>query len=243
MCTVTWLRSTTGYELFCNRDETLTRPAAEPPAHYETNSIRYIAPIDPCGGGTWIGTNQSGLTLCMLNFYADGVLYAPADRQSRGRLLTALLANPTPEAAVDTARGTPLEHYPPFLLLAISGTGPVRNLTWDGESAVVGQWADSEQPVTTCSVDTERVLESRRETYRKLLQATPSPARSDLTSFHASHDPQASAYSVCTHRDDAETRSFSHVIVDEERIELRYAGCPPCRMSPADVVSTVIPRQ
>jgi hypothetical protein len=243
MCTVTWQRSASGYELFCNRDEARTRPAAVPPAVYEVDSTRYVAPIDPQGGGTWIGSNESGLTLCVLNYYAEGVSYTPADRHSRGRLLTSLLANSTPEAAMNAACAAPLQHYPPFLLLAVADTVPVRGVTWDGRSAVAGQWLDDDQPVTTCSVDANRVAQSRRAAYRRLLQATPNPSPEDLVAFHAGHEPEPSAYSVCTHREDGESVSFTHVLVDTESVEFRYAGCPPCRATSADVVSTVMPRR
>lgn len=242
MCTVTWLRSDSGYELFCNRDESHARPPARPPAVIESGPLPYVAPTDPQAGGTWIGTNAKGLTLCMLNYYADGVSYQPPSRQSRGLLLTSLLSCTTPRSAVDTARETPLDPYPPFLLLAVSHVEPALTLRWDGRSAEIAPCQDNQQPVTTCSVDTARVLESRRNAYRRLLETSPHPGADDLAAYHAGHDPEPSAYSVCTHRDDARSLSISHVIVTAEDVQFRYAGCPPCEATPEDFVTTGLRR-
>ncbi|HKX45758.1 MAG TPA: NRDE family protein, partial [Planctomycetota bacterium] len=70
MCTVTWIRRVDGFELFCNRDERRTRPAALlPEARRGPSGIEYAAPIDAEAGGTWVAVNERGLALCLLNHY------------------------------------------------------------------------------------------------------------------------------------------------------------------------------
>lgn len=71
MCTVTWTRTSGGYHLFMNRDELWTRGVAEGPALREGGAVRYLAPIDSDAGGTWIGVNAYGVTLCLLNHYPE----------------------------------------------------------------------------------------------------------------------------------------------------------------------------
>ena len=58
-----------GYEVFCNRDELHSRKPALPPVLVMRNGVRYLAPIDAAGGGSWIGVNEFGLTLCLVNHY------------------------------------------------------------------------------------------------------------------------------------------------------------------------------
>src|SRR5215470_2366098 len=93
MCTVSWIAEENGYQLFSNRDERHTRKPALPPAVREQRGIRFVTPIDGDHGGSWIGVNQFGLSLCLLNRYqneavsSDGVF----DYTSRGLLLLELI--------------------------------------------------------------------------------------------------------------------------------------------------------
>jgi len=52
MCTATWLRGITGYEVFFNRDELATRKPARPPARRDRGGVRILAPLDGDAGGT-----------------------------------------------------------------------------------------------------------------------------------------------------------------------------------------------
>src|SRR5689334_3842624 len=67
MCTVTWVRRKRGYDLLCNRDEKRTRKKAVPPRPAVLGGVQYLAPIDADHGGTWIATNEFGLSACLLN--------------------------------------------------------------------------------------------------------------------------------------------------------------------------------
>src|SRR6266849_6073651 len=67
MCTVSWIHEDGGYQLFCNRDEKLTRqPASDPQVLYH-DGVRFLAPIDADSGGTWLATNEFAVTVCLLN--------------------------------------------------------------------------------------------------------------------------------------------------------------------------------
>jgi hypothetical protein len=58
MCTVSWWREPDSYTVFFNRDELKTRSRALPPTIQQQNGVRYIAPTDADGGGTWLGSKQ-----------------------------------------------------------------------------------------------------------------------------------------------------------------------------------------
>jgi len=69
MCTLTWRRgSKETVEVFFNRDEKKTRSRAEPPGErFDANGVRYLSPLDPESGGTWMLVNERGLVVCLLN--------------------------------------------------------------------------------------------------------------------------------------------------------------------------------
>ena len=71
MCTASWLTRPGGYELFFNRDERRSRARGLPPRESALRGVRYLAPIDLACGGSWIASNELGVTLCLLNRYPD----------------------------------------------------------------------------------------------------------------------------------------------------------------------------
>ncbi len=71
MCTVSWRAARDGYDLFFNRDELHTRAPELPPALSERDGVRFLAPRDGDHGGTWLAVNEHGLTVCLLNDYAN----------------------------------------------------------------------------------------------------------------------------------------------------------------------------
>ncbi|MEM7395559.1 MAG: NRDE family protein [Verrucomicrobiota bacterium] len=218
MCTVTWAQREEGYELFFNRDEQRTRPPAESPALRLIDGVEVLAPLDPPGGGSWLGVNRAGLTCGLLNFYdhaADNRVRQPI---SRGRLLMSFLAGESLAAVRTRIEAEVLESYRSFILLALEPGAPARAWTWNGQELVE---QPAVPPITTSSFQTEAVVESRRAWYRKL---------TDPLEFHQSHQPEAGPFSVCMHREDAETVSFSHIVVTSETVTYRYFPVSPCRM-------------
>src|SRR3954471_23954622 len=95
MCTVSWIHDNGGYQLFCNRDEKLSRSPALPPKIRQREGVRYVAPADGDFGGAWIGTNQFGISICLLNGTPCGIETRSGGMRSRGLLLPELLAAPT----------------------------------------------------------------------------------------------------------------------------------------------------
>jgi hypothetical protein len=53
-----------------------------------------------------------------------------------------------------------------------------------------------------------------------------------LRALHASHLPQRGPFSICMHRPEATTVSYSEVVASAKRITLRYQPGAPCRHHP-----------
>ena len=228
MCTVTWLGTEDGYELFFNRDEKRTRGHAAPPAVKERNAIHYLAPSDTTAGGTWIGVNESGLTVCILNHHPAPFPGSPEKKRSRGWLVDALLGETSRTAISDRLRTENLEGYMPFILIAVDTEIAITSFTWDGARLQQAELDMGTLPLTTSSFESERVIARRQATFERFRAERGGISREMLMAFHRQHDDAAGAYSVCMEREDAHTVSFSNITVTGDEIVFEYSPHPPC---------------
>ncbi len=221
MCTASWLIHPDGYDLLFNRDELRTRPIALPPRRGERSGVRFLAPKDPQGGGTWIAANEAGLCLFLLNRRPDREPRAP--QASRGLIVSELI-DATDLAAVARRVGDlDLAHYRPFTLGAFAPGEAPRVFAWTGEAL---EEVDAKPPLVSSSVGDESLFAERRATY-------PSPPQTvrKLLAYQRGHGSGPSAASVCMHREDAQTVSFSRVRVTADRVRLGYSPGSPCERS------------
>jgi hypothetical protein len=65
----------------------------------------------------------------------------------------------------------------------------------------------------------------RRAEYARVVGAQPDAEK--LAAFHRSHASGPSAYSVCMHRPEAATRSFTRVTVGADLVAMIYHAGPP----------------
>lgn len=222
MCTVSWTHREEGYELFCNRDERDSRMPALAPQVRDANGVRYLAPLDGDFGGTWIASNEWGLTLCLLNGTIDGTSTQPVrNLRSRGQIVLNLVEARRVEqvlAAMQTADLTP---FSPFTLVALEPGLPASVLEWCGCRLSIMPNGEALMPLISSSFDAMEVRKTRLLEFRA--------NAGDLRSFHASHNPSPSAYSVCMHRTGASTVSYSSVTVSQGEVLFHYTPGAPCR--------------
>ena len=85
---MSWIREPDRFQLFFNRDEARRRGPASSPELRREDEATWAAPTDGDFGGSWIGVNDHGLVICLLNGYADdaGSTEASGDFTSRGSL-------------------------------------------------------------------------------------------------------------------------------------------------------------
>lgn len=225
-----------------NRDELHTRGPAHPPSEGVSRGVRYLAPTDSDAGGSWIGVNEHGLTACLLNNYPRDTVPpsppAPGDEYtSRGRLLVSALSCHSCADVALLLVDEQLANFRPFFLFALDADRTPRLFRWDGQGSIVER-ADPSPPVTTSSFDSERVIGTRAALFQSrfggggpgLRAVGAAPTSPALAAYHRSHDPARGAYSVCMHRDDAGTKSLSHITVriGSGRIDFSYTPGPPC---------------
>lgn len=237
MCTVTWERQVDGYVLLCNRDERDSRRAASGPRIAELRQTSFIAPVDGDHGGSWIGVNEFGLALCLLNRYGDPNVESQQDYTSRGLLLTDLLDCRLARNVTTRLAGIPLQCYRPFSLLVLSITEPACLVEWNGHALEINTNVEDRVPLTSTSLNEPEIAIGRRRQFEQLKTGVAEVTPELLYQFHRSHVPEQGAYSVCMHRDGAATVSLSVVTVNKESVELAYRPGPPCEDAAAEVVS------
>jgi hypothetical protein len=232
VCTVSWVQQPGGYHLLCNRDEKRTRGTAFAPRAVEIGGVRYIAPIDRDGGGTWLATNEYGVSLCLLNGQPGFESAGP--RRSRGLVIRELAwASSAGECALWTQQ-LDLRPFSPFSLVILEPGRPAIVAQWDGSELLIDPAGDAHMPLTSSSYDPAGVRRSRlNEFASRMGPARPlNPAL--LYWFHSSHGASPDAYSTCMHRPDAETVSFSWVVVTRDESRFLYLPGPPCLSRPSE---------
>jgi hypothetical protein len=227
MCTVSWIHSGEGFELFCNRDEKRTRSRAVEPQIAKRRGVRYIAPIDADFGGTWLAANELGI--------AVGLLNGPGEKRgqaSRGFLVAAVADTGSAEDACGRLAAMDLSPYSPFTVVALGPCGKSAVADWDGVELKSASDASSRMPLTSSSFDPAEVSAARQAEF---IHRASSAGRLDsgvLHAFHSSHGVRRSAYSTCMHRDDAHTVSFSRVMVTAAQVTFSYTPSSPCESAP-----------
>jgi hypothetical protein len=222
--------------LLCNRDERRTRKPGMGPRIGSVRGVSFIAPIDGDHGGSWIGVNQFGLTLCLLNRYVDS--YSEPDRSytSRGLLLVELLDSEQAQQVGNRFGEIQLDRFQPFTLLALSSDARQISIDWTGQECEIRSTSEAFIPITSTSLRESAIAVTRRDVFEALKSEAREVSAEMLCQFHRSHVPERGAYSVCMHREDAATVSMSKVTVSRDAVEFVYHPTSPCIEAPAETV-------
>lgn len=228
MCTVTLIARRTGYVLGMNRDEQLTRAQALPPAWQRCGSRYALFPAEP-GGGTWVGVNDAGITLALINWYS---VTARAARRpiSRGEIVRLALPAAGP-ACVDAAlAAAPLRRVAPFRLIGVfPSSQSVIEWRWnlDRVERVPHPWQTSAW--FSSGFDELGAQQTRGAHFAQALRQSSAGSLAWLRRLHRSHAPEPGPYSTCMHRADAATVSYTEVIVLPQAVRMHYLSGAPCR--------------
>lgn len=131
MCTVTYLPlANNDFILTSNRDVTIRRVPASVPQIEQLEAIKLIYPKDGAAGGTWMGANDNGRVVCLLNGGFEKHIYNPPYRKSRGLVVKDILSGED----LDILETYDLKGIEPFTLLVLDAADEFqfRELVWDG---------------------------------------------------------------------------------------------------------------
>lgn len=238
MCTVTWARTADGYLLFSNRDERDSRRPALGPRVHDVRGVQYLAPVDGDHGGSWIGVNEFGVSLCLLNRYGDKTVGTNKAFVSRGLLLVDLMDCRSSKPIEDQIRQFDLTRFRPFSLLLLDVLSPATIFEWNGVQLEIEANAESRVPLSSSSAVEPGIAAERSSQFLTITQDI-TVDHSVLDRFHRSHQPERGPYSVCMHREWARTVSLSKVSVMKDEVRFCYEPGSPCESKKFEEVKLV----
>ena len=228
MCTLSFIPRLNGYAVGMNRDELRSRPRALGPRYFERNGRIAVYPSEPLGG-TWIAANAYGQLFALLNCYSANGHTSTEKQRSRGEIIPQMIFDSDFRAAASILISPKLAGILPFRLIGIDPKHRVlREWHWDGRricrSAV--PWARKHWFSSSLSDVQAEVYRSATCTLAACVRDPGGPHW--LADLHRSHRPFSGPYSICVHRPDAVTVSYTEVLVNSRLISTRYVAGSPC---------------
>jgi hypothetical protein len=222
MCTLSFIPKSTGYLIGMNRDERVSREKAVSPQIFAFGAVH---PREP-GGGTWIGANELGITFALLN---QNSLAKMPKLRSRGEIIPSLLA--CQDLSQVIARMAELDLYGilPFRLVAfLPAARTVLQWSWDSPT-LRGMKLPWRTRHWFSSGISELAQEIRGRTCHDAWRQRNAGSMEWLRGVHASHAPVRGSFSVCVHRPDAASMSYTEIEYHPQELIMRYHASHPCQ--------------
>lgn len=229
MCTVTFIARQRGYCLGMNRDEKLTRPTGLPPKEKRVNGRGVLSPSEP-SGGTWIAVNDHGATLALINWYS---ITARVDGKgvSRGEVVNAVSATISSGSANAALNALPLNRINPFRLVGVfPTTGELVEWRWNLKQLTRKNHRWKTQQWVSSGLDEPAAQRVRGRTFRQAQKQESAGSLDWLRRLHRSHLPQTGPFSMCMHRKDAATVSYTEIVVSDQHALMGYYNAAPCQI-------------
>jgi uncharacterized protein with NRDE domain len=208
MCSVSWEFQTGGYRLGFNRDEKWNRPLSTPPRLERQHPCAGACARDAGGGGTWLFTNEHGITLAVMNAYPNGLIPRPG-RFSRGQIPLLAAQHQTFPEIEAALFAYPWQDFAPCHVLVFT-PDQMRHYTWN--SLNFCPHPPAEQPFLTCSSVNSVTVQQAREARHRLISTRPIQ---EILSDTTAPDPASAIYVT---REDAGTVSQTLVTVSADTI-------------------------
>ena len=239
MCTLTFVPTVDGYRAGMNRDELLTRPTALPPEIHEREGMKAVYPREP-SGGTWIACNSSENLLALLNWNEIATASLGEERRTRGLVIPHLILEENSSSTDFGLKRLSLGGVFPFRLVGVfQKERKLAEWRWDGTTIQQLGWAWARKHWFSSSLSDTSATENRGRVCEASSLDPAVGSTSWLRTLHCSHEPEPGPYSVCVHRKDAATVSYTEVECDRSSISMRYVSGSPCLKGTFDELATV----
>jgi hypothetical protein len=241
MCTLTFIPTADGYVAGMNRDEKFSRPAALPPEQFNFSRSAAAYPHES-SGGTWIACNIRGNLLALLNWNDVAPRLGATQMRSRGLLIPELITADTLADTEAWLAQCDLNAFPPFRLVGVfPAESVIVEWRWNGLclERIKSGWERRHWFSSSLS-DAQAQQERGRCCDRAALSDTMDLV-SRIRSLHQSHDPVPGAFSVCVHRKDVASVSYTEVCCAGESVSMRYRSGSPCLTSLFDSEISLTP--
>ena len=230
MCTVTFMPRRSGYCLAMNRDEKRTRPKGLAPVMWDIDGCRVLYPSEP-SGGTWIAVNSRGTSFALINWYS--VAAKPnGNAVSRGMVIPSIVSTESPVLAARRLSELPLSRINPFRLVGIfPSSHEIIEWRWDLRRLTRNRCRWRAQQWISSGFQEATAQNVRSRTFRNALTQRSAGSLSWLRRLHRSHVPHTGPFSICMHREDAATVSYTELYFDNARASMGHTGGSACSTS------------
>ena len=240
-----------------NRDEKLGRSRALAPTIVDIGNRRAVFPSEPTGG-TWISANEAGVCLALINSHR--IQRMPKnDSVTRGSVVRELAGKSTANEIAAAVEKLPLRKLRPFRLIAIvPGEKRIIEWRWNLQLLAVRNYEWQRQHWFSSGFDEHRAERVRAKVCASFVAGGDNPSKGEtsrgrrragvnaaacslntLRQLHRSHVPKRGPFSICMHRSDAGTVSYTEIAVSRRRAIMRYKPGRCC--SNGTTVSITIP--
>jgi Transport and Golgi organisation 2 len=228
MCTLTFVPTEDGYLVGMNRDELFSRPIAFPPKIFERGAMEMVYPREP-SGGTWIACNGKGNLLALLNWNGSEASYMNQKRKTRGLVIPELIGLPDLSATDSHFQQMNLDGLFPFRLVGFfRGERIISEWRWDGLARRKLAFSWARKHWFSSSLSDSLAEKERGRTCKTAAGEPPAGNNGWLRRLHRSHVPRPGPFSVCVHRHDAATVSYTEVRCGGTQISMDYLDGNPC---------------
>ncbi len=227
MCTLTFIPKPQGYLLGMNRDERLTREPALAPVAITNAGLSAVYPRES-SGGTWIGSNAAGITFALLN--QNPGPQSQVKERSRGEIIPAILSSSRFPVAMRRFQHVDLRGLLPFVLVVIFPAEQIiSQCQWDGNELKFLRIGWDVRHWFSSGVSDEMARKVRGSTCYEAWRRRDAGSAEWLRGLHASHSPVRGSFSICVHRPDAATVSYTEVALSGGDLTMRYHAGHPCQ--------------
>lgn len=228
MCTLSFIPQPNGYAVGMNRDELRSRARALAPGYFECNAVTAVYPSETLGG-TWIAVNAYGQLFALLNCYSADARTFTAKQRSRGEIIPQVIFDSDFRAAATIFVSHGLAGILPFRLIGIDPIHrAINEWLWDGRRISRSALPWARKHWFSSSLSDVQAEEYRYATCTVAASVRDPGGLNWLRDLHRSHRPFSGPYSICVHRPDAVTVSYTEVLVNSRLISMRYVAGSPC---------------
>ena len=231
MCTLTVVTRNDMYLMAMNRDEKIARGTGFPPEIHEFEGAQAIYPSDG-HGGTWFANNEYGIALALLN-WNDATPHSIDNKtRSRGQVIPALIDSRSLsdlQAVFDVSK---FKGMMPFRLVGVfPSEQEIWEWRWDSKQLGFQSHMWESRHWFSSSLSGDQAENLRGTTCRNAEHESDAGSVPWLRRLHASHAGGPGPFSLCVHRNDVRTLSYSEVIVTPTSVQMGHFQDSPCAMT------------
>jgi Transport and Golgi organisation 2 len=243
MCTLTVVTGNDTYVMAMNRDEKIARGAGLPPEIHEFDGTRAIYPSDG-DGGTWLATNEYGIALALLNWNDIAPRGRAAKRRSRGLVIPKLIDSRSLSDLHEVFSVSNFAGMMPFrLVAAFPSEQEIWEWRWDSVQLDFHVHAWESRHWFSSRLSDEQAESLRGAACRSARHESDAGSVRWLRRLQASHAGGPGPFSLCVHREDLKTLSYTEVMLSSRSVRMCHFRGSPCTMTPSDPTEIEIERR